>query len=58
MIDGKTTATSEQLARRQDSASPEAREERSAKIAALLAKATNVKQDAPADAPVENAPTE
>jgi hypothetical protein len=59
MIDGKATATSEQLARRMDSASPESREERASKIAALLAKATGVKQDAPADAPaMENAPTE
>ena len=58
LIDGKPTSTSEQLARRMDSASPEARQERSARIAELLAKATNVKQDAPADAPVENDPTE
>ena len=58
LIDGKPTASSEQLARRMDSASPEARQERSAKIAELLAKA-NVKQDAPADAPaMENDPTE
>jgi hypothetical protein len=63
LIDGKPTASSEQLARRMDSASPEARQERSARIAELLAKATApseapAKQDVPADAPVENAPTE
>jgi hypothetical protein len=65
LIDGKPTSTSEQLARRQDSASPEARQERSARIAELLAKATGsapseapAKQDVPADAPIENAPTE
>jgi hypothetical protein len=53
IIDGKATASSEQMARRMDSASPESREARASKIAELLAKAT-VPAQQDAVAPVEN----
>lgn len=57
LIDGKATATSEQLERRQNRNSAEEREAASAKIAQLLANAGKpAMQDAPSDAPVENNP--
>jgi hypothetical protein len=47
LIDGKVTATSEQLERRRSRNSAEEREAASAKIAHLLAQAAPAKQDAP-----------